>query len=268
MIRYPVVMATHNSDKQPRKSKSWNCIDCGAEVGRGVKRCKPCRKVERTTRPTYIRTPETNAKISASVKGKPKPWLKGKKRPDHAAKMKAVWADPGMRAAAKARGDANAANPEWRRKIAESVSGDKNPRWLGGMHTSGYAPGFDDALKLRIRTRDKFRCTLCGVPEEVLGYSLSIHHSDYDKSNHNPSNLFATCKGCNSRVNVNREIWSAYFAAVHLMRSQLGKHIYDLIGRQIVTQKEGFAIIRVGDGPDLSDTVFADVLADLSRGVT
>jgi hypothetical protein len=97
--------------------------------------------------------------------------------------------------------------------------------WQGGIAGGKYAPGFCKTLKARIRARDGYTCQLCWRTEDELGYRLSIHHSDYDKSNHDESNLFATCKRCNSLVNTNRILWTAYFANLAKVRRQLTKDI-------------------------------------------
>lgn len=221
----------------PMKKKP--CPTCDGLMGPRSSQCRKCK-------PTYERTAEHNAALSARLKGVPKPHLKGRKRPAHAARMKAVWSDPAMRAAAQERGRAFAADPAWVKKIAESVSGEKNPRWKGGISNGEYAPGFSRRLKERIRKRDGRRCTLCGVTEAEAGYRMSIHHSDYDKSNHDPDNLFSTCKACNSRVNTNRDVWPGYFAALLHMSRQLGKDISDLIDRKVITQNEGLISIVHG----------------------
>src|SRR5262245_35566781 len=98
-------------------SKNIPCPTCGKPMSPKAQQCRVCK-------PTYQRTAETNARMSASLKGKPKPKLKGRKRPGHSRKMKAVWADPEMREAARQRGKRFASDPEWRRKIAKSVSGE------------------------------------------------------------------------------------------------------------------------------------------------
>lgn len=206
----------------------------------------------RSCKPPYTRTDDHNAKMSAKQTGKPKLKLRGRKRPDHAVKMREYWADQSKRDAAKVRGKALAGDPAWRLKIAELLSGDKNPRWRGGMSKTKYAPGFGRSLKRRIRVRDKYTCQLCGQTEFELGCHLSIHHADYDKTNHDESNLFATCKACNSRVNTNRDIWIGYFVALANMRSQFGKNVSNLVCRQVVTQREGFASV-IALGPDTAD---------------
>jgi hypothetical protein len=157
-----------------------------------------------------------------------------------------------MREAARKQGCQNAADPAWRRKIAVALMGDKNPRWRGGVAVTPYAPGFSRKLKAEIRTRDQHTCQLCGVAEDDLSYALTIHHADYDKTNHDPSNLFSVCRACNSRVNSNREVWTGYFVALDTLR-KLGKDVAKLIGRKIITQNEGLVSVVHDDAADLRD---------------
>lgn len=192
-----------------RTARVYHCIECGAVVGRRIKRCPPCNAAFLKVRPTYERTPEHRAKMSA-VTTKPKPHLRGRKRPEVAKKIAAAW-DEGKKEAARERGRRMAQDREWLLRVAESVTGERNPRWMGGIANGQYAPGFCKSLKERIRARDGHTCQLCGKTEDELGYRLSIHHSDYDKSNHAESNLFATCKRCNSAVNTRRDFWTAFF---------------------------------------------------------
>ena len=192
-------------------NETRQCIDCGAPVKRHVKRCQPCHKIALQQRPTYERTPEHKAKMSA-VTSKPKPHLKGRSFPERNAKIAAAWASPETREAARERGKRYAQDREWLLRIARSVSGENNPMWQGGIANQKYAPGFCKTLKAQIRARDNYTCQLCGITEAETGYALSIHHSDYDKSNHTETNLFATCKRCNSLVNTRRDFWQAWFA--------------------------------------------------------
>ena len=236
-------------------SKKTPCPTCGRFKSQNAQQCRRCK-------PSYDRTDEHRKAMSAASAGKPKPHLKGRKRPDHSAAMREFWSDPERRAEAKARGDKLAADPEWRRRIASAVSGDKNPRWRGGVSNKQYAPGFSRKLKRAIRERDGFRCQLCGDSEAELGYKLSVHHSDYDKSNHDPANLFATCKRCNSRANTNPSFWSARFAALAEARGKLGEDVSQLVGRKVVTQREGFVGIREAGHPGGFAECIAAALAD------
>ena len=197
--------------------------------------CRKCAK-------PYERTKAHRIAMSATTKGKPRPHLRGKKRPEHAEFMRQYWTCPKRRAAARVRGAVLAANEEWKADIAKKLSGPNNPRWLGGIAYTGYAPGFSRSLKRKIRKRDQYMCQLCAKTEKELGYPLSVHHSDYDKTNHSENYLFATCKACNSRVNSNRDVWSAYFATLARFR-ELGKDVTHLIGRKVIAQHQGFVRI-------------------------
>lgn len=235
------------------------CIDCGVPVKRRVKRCKECHVKALPNRATYERTPEHNQMMSERLKGTQPNGTGWKHSPETRRKIAASWT-PEKREAARKRGNEMAQDREWRLRIARALSGENNPMWQGGIMPQPYAPGFSKTLKNCIRKRDQYTCQLCGMTEKELGYKLSIHHSDYDKTNHDESNLFATCKRCNSLVNTNREIWEVYFFAL-AERRQLGKDVSELIGRQIVSQRVGFIHISDGSHPDLGG-IFADIIAE------
>ena len=83
-----------------------------------------------------------------------------------------------------------------------------------------YTP-FDNDLKLDIKTRDGYRCQMCGVHRDELirekeqwGYSsrLCVHHIDcgVDKEgnprqNNSPDNLITLCSKCHSNVHTERD---------------------------------------------------------------
>jgi hypothetical protein len=212
--RYGTGQRCHPCAQYVNRKTPRACIDCGAEgLARRVKRCPPCNTAQMSARARLPKSPATRAAMSAGQSGRPKPALRGRKRPEAGRKIAATWT-PERREEARQRGLALVKDPAYIQRLAEALTGARNPRWLGGIANGQYAPGFCKTLKAQIRERDGYTCQLCARTEEVLGYRLSIHHSDYDKTNHSPRNLFATCKGCNSRVNVNREAWSFYFARV------------------------------------------------------
>lgn len=145
-------------------------------------------------------TPETTAKLRAAKAGNKHPW-RGKR---HA-----------LETIEKLRASAKIAHkrPEVRAKHSAAVMGDKNPRWLGGISAEPYGWNFSEELKEEVRQRDGHRCQLCGVPQMECTKKLPVHHIDYDKKNSDPLNLVALCVPCNSKVNANREHWTAYFQA-------------------------------------------------------
>lgn len=103
---------------------------------------------------------------------------------------------------------------ETRQKMSGSrpyTQGKKNHLWKGGISNLPYSFDFDKELKELIRRRDNHTCQLCSKIKESNGNELSVHHVDYDKQNCNPENLITLCRGCNSRVNFGRKIWTKFF---------------------------------------------------------
>lgn len=101
---------------------------------------------------------------------------------------------------------------EWCLAMCQNIpdrSGERNPRWLGGISFEPYGLGFTKTLKAHIRERDDHTCQLCGTREN--GRLLNVHHIDYSKTNHNITNLISLCDACHSKVNTNREYWQNYF---------------------------------------------------------
>ncbi len=86
-----------------------------------------------------------------------------------------------------------------------------NPAWLGGKSFEEYGEEFTEGLKETIRERDNYTCQECGFTQEELGYTLSIHHMDYNKKNNNPDNLISLCRSCHQQTNFRREDWMGYF---------------------------------------------------------
>lgn len=82
---------------------------------------------------------------------------------------------------------------------------------------SGYNVDFTKELKEEIRNylfflkRDNYTCQECNFTEEKLGYSLSIHHIDYNKNNNNSNNLISLCKSCHAKTGFDRNNWTNHF---------------------------------------------------------
>lgn len=94
-------------------------------------------------------------------------------------------------------------------------TGEKHWSWRGGISIKPYPKEFSLELRLRIRTRDKFTCLLCGKTEreelEELNRVLCVNHIDFDKTNCRESNLNTLCLRCNVKINRDREYWTDYF---------------------------------------------------------
>lgn len=151
--------------------------------GRDSAYCRRCGQ-------TYERTAEHRALMSEILTGRRHSWRSGSTKPDVAEKIRSAWT-PVMRLAACRRGRRNAADPEWRRKIGEAVSGERSGTWEGGRAQIPYAPGWGRVNRRLVRQRAKFRCERCRKKKP-----LDTHHKDGSKDNHTLSNLEALCRKC------------------------------------------------------------------------
>ena len=86
--------------------------------------------------------------------------------------------------------------------MSDRMSGENNPAWRGG-HYIFYPPEFSKRLRLKIKDRDKHKCSLCENSLDIL----HVHHIDYNKCNNNFSNLITLCPTCHIRTNFNRMHW-------------------------------------------------------------
>ena len=105
-----------------------------------------------------------------------------------------------------------------REKLSLSHLGQK--AWNKGMGKGRqyfyYPSKFSNFLfREEIKKRDNYICQGCGVTEEehiiVFGYSLSLHHIDYVKTNIIETNLITVCHACNARANHNKEHWIKFY---------------------------------------------------------
>lgn len=95
------------------------------------------------------------------------------------------------------------------------ITGKNHPGWRGGTSKMPYAFDFNKELKNTIRSRDGFKCQLCGRTEKEEQAErdrvLPVHHIDYNKMNSKENNLITLCHICNSRVNFDRLDWMKFF---------------------------------------------------------
>jgi endogenous inhibitor of DNA gyrase (YacG/DUF329 family) len=95
--------------------------------------------------------------------------------------------------------------------LVKKWTGVNNGRWLGGLSTTPYPSEFNDTLKNKIRKRDNYTCRECHQTKAQLGYTLAVHHIDYNKNNNDPVNLISLCKSCHAQTNFKRSDWTEYF---------------------------------------------------------
>jgi len=126
---------------------------------------------------------------------------------------------PSAEARAKMREAQSNRSAETCAKMSAAKLGPNHPNWMGGISRDPYGWEFNDELKEEVRRRDGYKCQLCGVPQAECRTRLPIHHIDYDKKNSDPVNLTALCGSCNSKVNANREHWTAFFRAKMLQQA-------------------------------------------------
>lgn len=102
------------------------------------------------------------------------------------------------------------------------MSKENNPMWNGDSSFEPYGLEFNDKLKNEIRKRDGYKCQECGLSEKKLGYTLHVHHIDYDKKNNIGKNLISLCRSCHSKTNFRRNVWQECFVG-RLGASNLNK---------------------------------------------
>jgi len=102
--------------------------------------------------------------------------------------------------------------------------GEQHPLWNEGSSFAPYPPEFTDKLKLKIKKRDGFRCSLCQLSEEEsikkFGVPLHIHHINYDKFDNSESNLITLCVCCHALTNTKRQYWMKQFSLIMQKKKQ------------------------------------------------
>lgn len=138
------------------------CPTCDGLMSPVALQCRKCK-------PTYERTAQSRANMSAAVKGKPKPHLRGRKRPDHARLMREYW------------------TPERREEKKQQMLL-KNPEArYHGLSARAAKRIVDEAGK----------CEACG--HDGSQSRLGVHHKDRDKHNQERGNLQVLCHACHMK---------------------------------------------------------------------
>ena len=81
-----------------------------------------------------------------------------------------------------------------------------------------YSSSFDIEFKEKIRNKFKRQCFICGLPEELNGRKLSIHHINYSQNcscGNSECNFIPLCNLCHLRTNSNRKFWEKLLTACY-----------------------------------------------------
>jgi hypothetical protein len=198
----------------------------------------------RAARAKQVFFPETRAKISAAALGNPHPHVGHPVMPETRVKISAAQsgeknhqygkplsaetrakmsvARRGRTFSAETRAKLSATHsgekhyqygkplsPETRAKLSVATSGEKNPRWRGGISFEPYCPKWNKDLRRRIRAFFDHRCIMCGKSQ--AGERLSCHHVEYNKSaccDGKPVQFAALCRRHhNMTTNGDRQRW-------------------------------------------------------------
>ena len=96
---------------------------------------------------------------------------------------------------------------------AQYDGGRKPHNWAGGVGNFLYPSEFSEKFKTLIRERDNHTCQRCGRTKEEEGKNLTVHHIYHDSSNPDmdPERFITLCRGCNTKVNFDKEYWTKFF---------------------------------------------------------
>ena len=161
---------------------------------------------------------EERKKISDALKGKPKPWLRGKpsgmlgkKQPEEVreriSKNNAkYWLGKNRSDSDKKKmSDARIGVVPWNKGMIGFLAGKSSPRWRGGVSNNPYGMGWGELLKEQIRERFGRVCVLSLESEN--GRKLCVHHIDGDKDNHSLENLLPLSVNVHMVLHANEEFF-------------------------------------------------------------
>jgi 5-methylcytosine-specific restriction endonuclease McrA len=149
------------------------CPKCGRPMSPTAEQCRKCK-------PSYRRTPEHRALMSASTTGVRHDWPSASTRPEVAAKIAAWW------------------TPE-RRETRRREMLAKNP----DARYHGLPPA--EAARIVRSVGSCQRCLSDGSDSR-----LGVHHKDRDKKNQASSNLEVLCHRCHMQEHKDEIGWAVY----------------------------------------------------------
>jgi len=177
----------------------------------GRKDTKEVKEKKRQAQLGKKHTAAAKKKMSDAKKGK-KPWNYGvPMNPEYKANHLATRPrNPLAPEHKKAISDAHKGKHEGELNCMFGRTGDKAPRWLGGISYLPYCDKFDDDFKECIRNKHNRRCFLCGTTEKKNGRKLAVHHVNYHKNclcDDVTCEFVPLCLKCHGKTSANRKCW-------------------------------------------------------------
>jgi len=82
-----------------------------------------------------------------------------------------------------------------------------------GERSHLFGKRFSDEHREKIRNKFNRQCFMCH-DSEPKDYKLSVHHINYNKNDHDETNLVPLCKRCHNITNFRRSYWVDYLKEV------------------------------------------------------
>lgn len=179
----------------------------------------------RHTEETKITISKANRGKNSSRYGKP-PWNKGIKYSEDIRKSMSALAKKNFTEKPEIRKKMSIAHKgkkfseEHKNKISEKIKVfyienpefnklKNNPLWQGGVSFEPYNVLFNKNFKEIVKKRYGEKCVYCNREDKCV-----VHHTNYIKSHSSLINGVWVCASCNSKFNVNRDYWFAYWCYV------------------------------------------------------
>lgn len=99
---------------------------------------------------------------------------------------------------------------------SENISGENHYNWKGGKSFEPYSIEFNEAFKVKVRTRDGYICAICKM------FGNNVHHINYIKTDTSPFNCITLCSKCHTVTNYHRDCWQTQLTELMVVRLPVG----------------------------------------------
>lgn len=177
------------------------------------------------TEETKKRISEANKGIKSARYGKP-PWNKGIKFSQNTKEKMSILVkkifdeNPEIKKKMSIAHKGKKFTEEHKNKISEKIKDfykenpafnklENNPLWQGGASFEPYNFLFNKNFKEIIKKRYNGKCVHCNKEDKCV-----VHHINYIKLHSSVLNGVLVCASCNSKFNINRDHWFAYWCSI------------------------------------------------------